>query len=282
MLINRNVILVTGASSGIGLAVANYLFEKGYIVYAAARSFQNDFHEDSLLKEGRLHKVYLDVTKQPGIDELISMIKNREGRLDVLINCAVHYILGSVEDMSIEEFEGVIDAGLIGTLRMCKSVVPIMREQKDGLIINFSSLLGLFGIPFHSPYTAAKFAIEGLSEVLSMEVKDFGINVVIVEPGDHRSGSALYRLHAKKADSRKSVYYERFKKAAAVMERDEANGSEPMHLAALIEKIITNPKPKIRYKRIDQFEQKLVIIARKVLPGRLFEMLVADNYYKGL
>lgn len=273
----RSIVLVTGASSGLGFAVARYLFEKGYTVYAGARSFKSENIQQK--SEEYFYSVYLDVTDQASVDMLLEQIKMREGRLDVLVNCAAHLVLGSVEDTSIDEYRGVLETNFLGTLRMCKGVVPIMREQRSGLIINFSSINGVLGIPFQSAYVASKFAIEGFTESLSMEVKNYGIGIVMIEPGDHRSGSKNYRHHAKIADSISSPYHQYFTKVIHKIEFDETNGSYPTGLASLIYKITLKSKPKLRYT-IGRLDQKFSIVLKKLLPGRLFEKIIYDYYNK--
>ncbi|NTV91634.1 MAG: SDR family oxidoreductase [Clostridiales bacterium] len=272
---SKKVVLVAGASTGIGLSVAKKLAADGYIVYAGARSYKEPEVETGYTRLTRLH---LDVTDQASVDSVIAAIMSREGKLDVLVNCAVYLVRGSVEDTSIDEFSGVINTALIGTLRMCKAAVPIMRMQKSGTIINFSSMNGLMAIPFVSSYTAAKFAIEGLSETLSMEVKDFGIRVVLIEPGDHRNGSGATRINAKNAELESSVYSGKFKQTIGRVIKDEAEGSDPDRLAGMIGQIIENPKPKLRYKRIASFEH-LAVWMRSVLPGRVFEKFISEYYY---
>jgi NAD(P)-dependent dehydrogenase (short-subunit alcohol dehydrogenase family) len=275
----HKVVIVAGASSGIGLSVAKKLSSNGYKVYAGARSYKGIGGDQGLSENGGPVRMHLDVTHQASVDEAVSFIMEREGRIDALINCAVYLIRGSVEDTSVEEFQGVIDTALIGTLRMCKAVVPIMRDQHSGTIINFSSMNGLMAIPFVSSYTAAKFAIEGLSETLSMEVKDFGIKVVVIEPGDHRNGSGNTRINARNAESDASVYRKRFKQAVWRVIRDESEGSDPDTLADMIVKITGSPKPKLRYKRIASFEYVAVLLKR-TLPGRVFEKFISDYYYE--
>lgn len=277
---DRNIVLVAGASSGLGLAVAGYLFKRGYTVYAGARSFKTDSTEQN--PEGRkgiLNKVYLDVTDQASIDRVIQQIIDREGRLDVLVNCAAIIVLGPVEEISMEEYRGVIETNLFGTLRMCKGAIPIMRKQGNGLIVNFSSALGILAIPYQSAYIASKFAVEGLTEALSMEVKKFGIDVVIIEPGDHRYSSEVYRPHAVKADLPDSPYSGSFKKVTANIEKDEANGSYPIGVAKLVYKIINNEKPRLRYT-VGQFVEKLAFVVKKLLPGRLFEKAIFAYYHR--
>ena len=202
---NRKVILVTGASSGLGLAVANHLGNTGHIVYAGARSFGYETPG-----EASPRRVRLDVTDEKSVNDVINSIISAEGRIDVLVNCAAMLVLGSVEDISLGEFENVMNTNLIGTVRMCKAVLPHMRERKTGLIINFSSIMGLLAIPFQCAYSASKFAIEGFSEAISLAAGDFGVKVVIIEPTDHMSGSQKYRPHAEKAKSENSPYRDTF------------------------------------------------------------------------
>jgi len=270
----RKVILVTGASSGLGLAVANHLGNIGHIVYAGARSFNNESSGQENMK-----KVYLDVTKDESVDQVVQNIIKTEGRIDVLVNCAAMLVLGSVEDISLAEFGQVIDTNLVGTVRMCKAVLPYMREKRSGLIINFSSIMGLLAIPFQCAYSASKFAIEGFSEALSLETKDFGIKVVIIEPTDHKSGSQKYRPHAKGANEN-SPYRDSFLRVTGKIEYDESHGSEPDVLAGIVGRIIDSPNPKLRYK-IGKFDQKLSVAAKRILPGRVFESVIRSYYNSG-
>lgn len=273
MSVKDKVILVTGASSGLGLAVSKHLAESGYTVYAGARSFDGISDNNNPLK-----RVYLDVTDQSSIDKLIESIILKESKIDVLINCAAMLVLGSVEDTCIEEYEKVLSTNLMGTIRMCRAVLPNMRAHHSGLIINFSSIMGVLAIPFQSAYSSSKFAIEGFTEALSMETKNFGINVTMIEPTDHKSGSQKYRPHAALADSEKSVYRNQFEKAVSKIEYDESHGSEPDDLARQVEKIIQCRKPKLRYKA-GKFDQKLSVALKRILPGRIFEKIIS-SYYK--
>lgn len=268
---NRKVILVTGASSGLGLAVANHLGNIGHVVYAGARSFNSESFDQKSLK-----KVYLDVTDEKSVNEVVQNIIDTEGRIDVLINCAAMLVLGSVEDISLSEFEQVINTNLVGTVRMCKAVLPHMRERNDGLIINFSSIMGLLAIPFQCAYSASKFAIEGFSEALSLEAKNFGIKVVLIEPTDHKSGSQKYRPHAKGAGEN-SPYRDLFLQVVEKIEYDEAHGSEPYALAKVIGRIIDSSNPKLRYK-IGKFDQKLSVLVKRIIPGRAFERVISSYY----
>ena len=211
---------------------------------------------------------------------MVHNIISTEGRIDVLINCAAMLILGLVEDISLAEFDQVMNTNLIGTVRMCKAVLPHMRKRQDGLIINFSSIMGLLAIPFQCAYSASKFAIEGFSEALSLETRDMGIKVVIIEPTDHKSGSQKYRPHAKGAISENSPYRDTFLRITKKIEYDEANGSEPEVLARVIGRIIDTKNPRLRYK-IGKFDQKLSVFAKGILPGRIFEQVILSYYNSG-
>lgn len=273
---DTKVVLVTGASSGLGLATAANLYEKGFTVYAGARSFKSESTEQSQGNNGVLHKVYLDVTDEQSIENLVRDIIGREGRIDVLVNCAAILVLGSVEEIAMEEFQKVLDTNLYGTIRMCRAVLPYMRERKKGLIINFSSGAGLVGLPFQSAYSSSKFAIEGFSEVLRWEVKNFGIDVVAVEPGDSKSGSKDYRLHSINAGSEKSPYLANFKTVTEKFASDEAKGAEPIMVANKVCKIITKSKPHIRYNVFRSVEKMLVL--KMVLPSKVVEWIFFGYY----
>lgn len=271
------VVLVSGASSGLGAATARYLYEKGYIIYAGARSYKTSETEQKTDgNPGMLHKVYLDVTDEQSIESLIHDIIQREGRIDVLVNCAAILIHGSVEDISIEEFHKVMSTNLYGTINMCKHILPHMRTRQKGLILNFSSGAGLIGLPYQSAYCSSKFAIEGFSEALRWEVKKFGVDVVILEPGDCKSGSKTYRMVAHLANAQ-STYADDFKTVTEKITSDEANGSEPGKVVAAVYKIITKSKPGIRYNVLRAIE-KLPLL-KMLFPAWFIEWMILD-YYK--
>lgn len=277
MVNSQKIILVSGASSGLGKATAEYLSRQGFTVYAGARSYKTEvMGEISQENNGVLHKMYLDVTSPESIEKLVHKIIQREGRIDVLVNCAAILVLGSVEEITVEEFHRVLDTNLYGDMRMCRAVLPFMREQRKGLIINFSSGAGLVGLPFQSAYSSSKFAIEGFSEVLRWEVKNFGIDVVIVEPGDSKFGSSAYRLQAKNACLDSSPYLSNFKTVTEKFSSDEANGSDPLKTARRVYKIITKSKPGIRYNVFHSVEKLLLL--KLILPWRIAESIFFGYY----
>lgn len=276
---NNKVVLVTGASSGLGLAVATYLAKMEYTVYAGARSFKDE--NKNLGEAGNIenfNKIYLDVTNEQSANEAIESIMKKEGKLDVLINCAAYLVLGSVEETTIEEYRGVLETNFLGTVRMCQKVVPIMRKQRQGRIINFSSINGIMATPFQSAYAASKFAIEGMTEALSLETKEFGIKVTLIEPGDHRSGSKNYRKHSKGADLKTSPYYDKYIKVTNRYVYDEDNGSYPIDLAKEVYKILKKKNPNLRYV-IGKFGERISVGLKRILYSRIAEMIMSD-YYK--
>ena len=184
----QKTVWVTGASSGLGLHTAIQLQKDGWRVIAGARSFEEGE------KDG-MYRLKLDVTDEESVRRFCEKAAEIAPP-DALVQCAGMLVLGSCEKTETEEFRRVIDTNYLGMVRVNRSVLPIMRAQGGGKIVMFSSINGLLGIPFQSAYTASKHAIEGYAECLSMEVKPFGIQVMLVEPGDHRSGSDKYRPHA--------------------------------------------------------------------------------------
>jgi NAD(P)-dependent dehydrogenase (short-subunit alcohol dehydrogenase family) len=155
--------------------------------------------------------------------------------------------------------------------------VPIMRKQGEGRIINFSSLNGLMATPFQGAYVSSKFAIEGMTECLSLEVKDFGIKVTLIEPGDHRSGSKNYRPHAKKADLKTSAYNDRYIRVTNKYAHDEENGGYPEKLAEVVYKITKKKNPNLRYV-VGTFGENISVILKRILPARIAEMIMSQVY----
>jgi NAD(P)-dependent dehydrogenase (short-subunit alcohol dehydrogenase family) len=272
----KKVVLVAGASSGLGLAAAAHLYDKGCIVYAGARSFAAESTELKDESGGILHKGFLDVTDEGSIEKFVQGVMAVEGRIDVLVNCAAVIVLGSAEDLSMDEYRNVMDTNFFGTVMMCRQVLPHMREKGTGLIINFSSGAGLIGIPFQGAYCSSKFAIEGFSESLRWETKNFGIDVVLVEPGDNNAGSEKYRLHAGKAGSGQSPYAADFKTVTEKIASDEANGAKAGSVAGKVYKIISSRKPRIRY-RVFRLAEKMLPL-KMVMPSRLVEMIFFGYY----
>ena len=268
---SKPVVLITGASSGIGKTCAEHLHAQGYRVYGTSRRAAAAPSSDGF----RL--IAMDVTSEDSVAQAIELILSREGRLDVVFNNAGDGIAGAVEDTSIEEARQQLDTNFFGVLRVCRAALPVMRKQGAGLILNVSSLGGLVGLPFQGLYSASKFAVEGMTEVLRMEVRPFGVRVALIEPGDFRTGFTAQRRKVRAAQG-SNAYTARFDKALATMERDENGGADPIAVARLLERLINTRSPRPRYK-VGGFFQKLSVgPLRKILPQKLFEYLLMSSY----
>lgn len=262
-------ILITGASSGIGKACADYLQLAGYSVYRASRSLKTGDGADST-------NICMDVDEDASVAQAVRQLIDKEGRIDVVVNCAGFGIAGSVEDTSVEEAKAQFETNFFGVLRVCQAVLPAMREQRSGLIINISSIAGLISVPFQGFYSASKFALEGLTEALRLEVSPFGIRVVLVEPGDFQTGFSANRRKVAHSEN-STAYRDRLAKALSVSEKDESKGHQPIAIAQLIERIIRNPSPKLRYSIGPLFE-RLSPTLKNILPYKLTEWLTMKYF----
>jgi NAD(P)-dependent dehydrogenase (short-subunit alcohol dehydrogenase family) len=193
-----------------------------------------------------------------------------------VVNNAGIALAGPCEETSVEEAREEFETNLFGVLRVCRAVLPIMRAQGAGTIVNVSSVAGLMGVPFHSIYSASKFALEGLTESLRAEVRLFGIRVVLIEPGDIHTEITLHRRRVQAAQEG-SAYGERYTRAVSVMEADEMAGPPPTIVAHLLERIIASPSPRLRYP-VGPVTEKLAIALKRVVPYRLFEWLLLKYY----
>ena len=266
------VVWITGASSGLGLHTAQALARNGFTVIAGARSF------GAGKQAAGCQCLPLDVTSPESVNRFCEKALSLSGPPDALVNCAGMLILGPCEEYQLEELRQVMETNFFGQAAMIAKALPLMRERGRGVIVNFSSINGLLGIPFEGAYTASKHAIEGYSECLALEVKPFGIHVMLVEPGDHRSGSAAYRRHAR-AMGEGSPYFAAFQKGTAAIARDEANGSDPDALGEKIARALKKKRPPRRL-RIAKVDQHLAVILHDVLPARWMDRILSSYYCK--
>lgn len=268
------VILITGASSGFGKACADYLSRIGYRIYGTSR--KADFETTEHSASPGFKMIPMDVCDQGSVNQCIEFILQQEKNIDVVINNAGFGIVGAIEDCSIEEFKQQFETNFFGVIRICQSVLPQMRKQGFGHLITIGSIAGLMSVPFQGAYSASKFALEGLIESLRMEIKQFGIQAVLVEPGDFNTGFTDNRITAEKV-LKNPVYSENFKHALAVMESGERNGPSPEKLVLLIERIIKNPQPKLRYT-VGMFMQTFAVFVKRLIPASLFESLIMKTF----
>ena len=266
------VVWITGASSGLGLHTAQALQESGFTVIAGARSFGKGKSVPGCTC------LPLDVTDQDSIGAFVQEAQKISGPPDALVNCAGMLILGACETYPLDELRQGMETNFFGQAAMISAVLPLMRAKGRGRVVNFSSINGLLGIPFEGAYTASKHAVEGYSECLALEVKPFGVEVMLVEPGDHRSGSAAYRHHSK-GMTEASPYKADFESGTAAIARDEAGGSDPDILGRKIARALKK-KRLPRRLRAAKPDQHLAVILHDVLPARLFDWILRDYYCK--
>ena len=263
------VVLITGGSSGIGKAMGNYLHKKGYVVYGTSRtpSKYSDSVPFSLLA--------LDVTKPETITKAISELITSEGRIDVLVNNAGVGITGPIEETPTDEIRKAFETNFYGPLTVIKEVLPVMRVQGSGHIINITSIAGYMGLPYRGIYSATKGALELITEAYRMETQQFGIQMTNVAPGDFATNIAAGRYHAPVLDN--SPYKKAYGDTLDMMNEHVDGGSDPLQMAKKIQQIIENPNPKIHYK-VGAFLQKFSIVLKRILPGKVYERMLMNHY----
>jgi short-subunit dehydrogenase len=187
---NHKVAVITGSSSGIGFETSLALARNGYLTYATMRDQRKskDIERFASQENILIKTMEMDVNSDTSVKETMDEIINESGRIDVLVNNAGYGLFGALEDLTMDEIKGQFETNVFGVIRVTKSVLPIMRHRKEGLIVNVTSLAGLIGVPAESVYASTKFAIEGLSESLSYELEPFGVKMILVEPGVINTG----------------------------------------------------------------------------------------------
>jgi len=213
--------------------------------------------------------VQMDVTDETSVRQCVDSVLAKAGRLDAVVNNAGIAVMGAVEDTTIEEAKAQLETNFFGVLRVCRATLPALRQNGGGHLVNISSLAGLIGLPFSGMYSASKFALEGVSESLRMECRQFGIRVVLVEPGDFRTNITQRRTIAAAATAN-SAYREAFDRCLHKQEQDETNAPGPEAVARLVVRILADPNPRTRYA-VGMFTQTMVVPLKRFLPQRLFE-----------
>ena len=260
------MVLVTGASSGLGAATALHLASLGHRVYAASRrgTIEGSHAAAPPGPPAQLTPLTMDVDDDESVRRAVDAVWASEGRIDVVVNCAGYGIAGAIEDTPMAAAQAQFDTNVFGVLRVCQRVLPVMRRAGAGMIVNVTSIAGEFALPFQGLYSASKFAVEGLSEALRVEVRPFGIDVVLVQPGDFRTGFTAARRLAAPGDS---AYADRARRALTIAARDENAGADPRQAARLIARIVASRRPKLRYVAGPAAQEWLMRL-RYVLPGR--------------
>ncbi len=266
---DKKVVLITGGSSGIGKSIGTFLTSKGYVVYGSTRNPQNypDFDAFEL--------VQLDVKDVDSIQKAVSYVISKEGRLNVLINNAGMGITGPIEETPHEEILNVFDTNFHGPVHMMKAVLPQMRKQGGGAIVNITSIAGYMGLPFRGFYSATKGALGILTEALRMETKDFGVTITNVAPGDFVTNIAAGRYHAPVLDG--SPYEDKYAQTIDAINNDVDSGGDPIQVAEAVYKIINQKRPKV-HNPVGAFLQKFSLTLKKILPDKVYEKLLINHY----
>jgi NAD(P)-dependent dehydrogenase (short-subunit alcohol dehydrogenase family) len=244
---NHKVAVVTGSSSGIGYETALTLARNGFLTYATMRNLNKSENIKLVATKGNLpiHIHQLDVTDDVSVKNTVQAILSETGRIDVLVNNAGYGLNGAFEDLAMDEIKAQYETNVFGLIRTTQSVLPIMRRQNSGIIVNISSGAGRFGFPGGSAYVSTKFAVEGISESISYELEPFGIKVVIVEPGVIKTN--FVTVVAKKSQDPNSPYSQIMQKTVTVFEKMMANASSPDLVAKVVLNAVTNKNPNLRY-----------------------------------
>ena len=266
----KKVILLTGASSGIGYQTAESLAKEGHIVYGAARRIEK--MED--LKQFGVKSIYLDVTDENGIKNAVDTIIGNEGRIDVLINNAGYGSFGAVEDVEINEARRQFEVNLFGLARLVQLVLPHMRKQKEGRIINVSSMGGRLTTYFGAWYHATKYALEAFSDALRMEVSDFGIDVSLIEPGGIKTDWGIIASDKLENSAKGGAYEKEAMKTAKGMKKQYSGNllSNPIVITKAISKAVNSNRPKARY--LIGFMAKPLVFLHTILPTKVFDKIM--------
>jgi NAD(P)-dependent dehydrogenase (short-subunit alcohol dehydrogenase family) len=262
----QRVVLITGATSGIGQACAAHLAGRGWRVFGTRRGSSVGTPNGSPF-EMLAMDVDDDASVQAGVDALLA----ETGRLDAVVNNAGISLMGPIEDTSTDEARAQMETNFFGVLRVCRATLPALRKQGGGHIINVSSLAAVVGLPFSGLYSASKFALEGMTESLRHETRPFGIQVVLVEPGDFRTAITSKR-RTTRASETNAAYREAFARFKVKQDKDEEQAPDPKAVATLIESILKSPRPRMRYT-VGMMGQRIVVPLKKLLPQSLFEWL---------
>lgn len=265
---SSRVVMVTGASGGIGKACAEYLGGRGWRVYGTSRGAS-----EGITDADSFSMVRMDVTDPASVAGAVGLIAGREGRIDAVVNNAGYHAVGPLECVPLEEIEKSWRTNCLGAILVARSVLPLMRAQGSGRIINLSSVGGVLGLAFQGAYSGSKFALEGMTESLRAELRPFGIQVCLIEPGDIRHQDCHSEANVP------PEYGEAFTKVMKVAWSDEEKGYPPERIGPLVERILSVRSPRTRYVFGQPF-QSVVPVLKRLLPNRVAEWAIR-LYYGG-
>ena len=272
----KKVILITGASSGIGKDTALSLIKEGHIVYGAARRLE--MMQDIIQAGG--HAIKMDILKERNIDDVVNQIMKEQSRVDVLINNAGYGLWGAVETISIDDAKRQFDVNIFGLAYLTKKIIPFMREQKSGKIINMSSMGGKVYTPFGAWYHATKYALEGWSDCLRIELKSFGIDVILIEPGVIKTEFQDVMMDSTVERSIGTPYEKKLKALEKATQEMYARGigSPPSTITKLIIKAINSHNPKRRY--VGGLFAKPMLFIKKWFGDKMYEKAIMSQIKK--
>ena len=276
----KKVALVTGSSSGMGFTTAIMLARAGIHTYASMRNLKKSKTITDLANKENLplQVIQLDVNDDKSVKDAIAKIVTEKERIDVLVNNAGYGLFGSIEDVSIEEMKAQFETNFFGVMRVTQLVLPTMRKQKSGTIVNVSSVGGRISLPVLSAYNSTKFALEGLSESMSYELEPFGIKVIIIEPGVIRTNIMDSSIFAKKAQDPKSPYFSLIQKVESNFKSMMENkSSPPEEVAKVILGALTSKNPQLRYTVGD--DAATMIQARVNMSDNEFKKMIMQNFF---
>ncbi len=273
----RQVAFITGCSSGIGYETALTLAQNGFCTYAGVRNTKNsDTLEKKIAKEKLdLNILQLDVNDKSSMENALNQIKTEEKRIDVLINNAGYGLVGFFEELRLDEIRSQFETNFFGVLTVTKKVIPLMREQKSGTIINISSGAGQVGFPGISAYVSTKFAIEGFSESLMYELFPFGIRVIIIEPGVIKTNFFHNCIVSEKSSKKSSSYSNSLKKIQKNIELMQEHATSPVEVAKVILHALKTDEPKQRY--VIGNDAAMILEAKKSLSDIEFKKMMMQN-----
>jgi NAD(P)-dependent dehydrogenase (short-subunit alcohol dehydrogenase family) len=261
-----SVVLITGASTGLGESIATYLSGRGYTVYGTSRS---------LLTGKSFRMLEMDVTNTSSVQQAIVQILAESGRIDVLINNAGLGIAGPVEELNLADVERVFDTNVLGVLRVTQAVLPSMRQQRSGVLINISSIAAEAGLPYRGAYSATKAAVDRLTETLRLELASFGIRVCSIQPGGVRTDINKNRLRT--VLSPDSVYKATFDQTYELIDQSVDEGIEASVFGPLVDRIIQSHTV-ARLYRVGKPIEKVSVLLKQLLPTALYERMIRNHY----
>ncbi len=271
------VAVVTGSTGGIGLATSLALARNGYRTYATMRNLAKRDSVQSVVDKQHLpiRVVQLDVTDENSIKSAIQSILSETGRIDLLVNNAGYGLTGALEDIGIDEIKAQYETNLYGVIRVTQEVLPIMRKQGSGRIINISSGAGRFGFPGGSAYVSSKFALEGLSESMAYELEQFGIKTVLVEPGFVRTNFGDNMVIAQKAQDPNSPYSQMMQMMSSIRGKMLENASDADLVAEVVVEAATAKEPNLRYLAGKDVQQ--MVAAKKSMSDEEFQKMMKQG-----